>query len=136
MFAAIDFGIAAPGLLHIAASLLQQIGGVEPALEMAATELAFLILLVAGALSWFLDFDFVIGELRGSRCARSYGCGQKVHPRSGGQRRRIPSVRILLEAFCVMPETRELRRMRRTTAETKLRDYLQPPFSPICSRRA
>jgi hypothetical protein len=105
MFTAIDFGIASPSLLHIAASLLQDISSVEPVLEMAATELAFFVLLVAGALSWLLDFDFVIGKLRGSRCARSYGCGQKVHPRSGGQCRRIPSVRILLEAFCRVPGT-------------------------------
>ena len=48
MFAAIDFRIAAPGFLHIAASLFQHIVGIEPALKMSAAELALFVLLVAG----------------------------------------------------------------------------------------
>ena len=89
MFAAIDFGIAAPSLLHITAGLLQDIGSVEPVFEMTAAKLAFLVLLIASSLSRLLDFDFVLGKLRRSLRARCYGCGQKVHPRSSGQRRRI-----------------------------------------------
>lgn len=181
MFATIDFGIAAPGLLHIAASLLQDIGRVKPAFEMPTTKLAFLVLFIASPLSRLLGLDLVLGELWRSLCARGYGCGQKVHPRSSGQRRRIPTLRILLEGFCALPETHELRRQyhtdsagqclgsgsqrtlrfkvfdtgsqpkvlsrggrkerpqsaHRNTTETKLRHYLlQPPFSPIGSRRA
>jgi len=109
MFAAIDFGIASPSLLHITASLLQHIGGIEPALEMPATELAFLVLLVAGPLSRLLDFDLVVGELRGSLCARGYGSasGQRIYPRRGGPcaARFGYEPSILLEAFSRMPET-------------------------------
>jgi hypothetical protein len=89
MFAAIDFGIAPPRLLHIPARLLEHIGCVEPAFEMPTTELAFLILLIAGPLSRLLDFDLVLGELRSSLCARRYGGRQKVHPGSSGPCRRI-----------------------------------------------
>jgi hypothetical protein len=89
MFAAIDFRIAAPSLLHITANLLQGIGSVEPAFKVTAAKLAFLVLLVASPLSRLLKFDFVFGKLRRSLRARGYGCGQKVHPRSSGQRRRI-----------------------------------------------
>ena len=89
MFAAIDFSIAAPSLLHITARLLEDIGSVEPAFEVTAAKLALLVLLVASPLSRFLNFDFVLGKLRRSLHARAYGCGQYVHPRSSGQRRRI-----------------------------------------------
>lgn len=104
MLAAIDFRIAAPSLLHITTGLLQDIGSVKPAFEMTAAKLAFFVLLVASPLSRLLNFDFVLGKLRRSLRARGYGCGQKVHPRSSGQRRRISSVSILLEAFCAMPQ--------------------------------
>ena len=89
MFATIDFGIAAPSFFDIPAGLLQDIGSVEPAFEMTAAKLAFFVLLVASPLSRFLNFDFVLGKLRRSLHARAYGCGQYVHPRSSGQRRRI-----------------------------------------------
>ena len=111
MFAAIDFRIAAPSLLHITAGLLQDIGSVEPAFEVTAAKLTFLVLLVASPLSRFLDFDFVLGKLRRSLRARGYGCGQKVHPRSSGQTPQDSStLRILLEGFCAMPEAHEARR--------------------------
>jgi hypothetical protein len=86
MFAAIDFGIASPSLLHIPASLLQHIGRIEPAFEMPAAELAFLILLVASPLSRLLDFDLVLGELRRSLCPRDYdsASGQRIYPRRCG----------------------------------------------------
>jgi len=86
MFAAINFGIASPSLLHIPASLLEHIGCVEPAFEMPAAKLAFLILLVASPLSRLLDFDLVPGELRRSLCPRGYGSasGQRIYPRRCG----------------------------------------------------
>ena len=86
MFAAIDFGIASPSLLHIPASLLEHIGCVEPAFEMPAAELAFLILFVASPLPRLLDFDLVPGELRRSLCPRGYGSasGQRIYPRRCG----------------------------------------------------
>jgi len=89
MLAAINFRIAPPSLLYIAASLLEHIGGIEPALEMPAAKLALLVLLVASPLSRLLDFDLVVRELRRSQRARGYGCRQKVHPSSSGPRRRI-----------------------------------------------
>ena len=81
MFAAIHFGIATPSFLRIAASLFQHVRRVEPAFQVAAAELALLVLLIASPLSRFLDFHLVVGELRGSLRARYYGCSQKVHPR-------------------------------------------------------
>src|SRR5580704_8879992 len=89
MFTAIHLSIFAPSLLHVAASLFQHVGGVKPALEMPAAELAFLVLLVASPLPRLLDFYLVIGELRRSLRARGYGCSQKVHPRSSGTCRGI-----------------------------------------------
>jgi hypothetical protein len=104
MFEAIDLNIASPGFLHIAASLLHRVCSVEPALEMPATELAFLVLFVARPLSRLLDLDFVVGELRRSLSARCYACRQKVHPRSSGSCRGIQlRSSILLEAFCGKP---------------------------------
>ena len=86
MFAAIDFGIASPSLLHIPASLIEHIGRVEPAFEMSAAELAFLVLLVASPLSRLLDFDLMLGELRRSLCPRGYdsASGQRIYPRRCG----------------------------------------------------
>jgi hypothetical protein len=89
MFTAIDFGISSPGPLHIAANLFQDVCNVKPALEMAAAELPFLILLVASTLSRFLGFNLVVRELRRTLRPRTYGSGQKVHPRSSGKRREI-----------------------------------------------
>src|ERR1039457_3354186 len=63
-FAAIHFGVRSPRFLHAAALLLKHIGGVEPAFQMSAAELAFFVFLVAGALARFLDLDFVIRKLR------------------------------------------------------------------------
>ncbi len=83
MFATIDLGVGAPSFLHIAAGLLDGVGGIEPMLEMASAKLAFLVFLVAGTLSRFLDLDFVVGELRDLRtCGNS--CRQRCHPRSSG----------------------------------------------------
>jgi len=64
VLAAIDFGIAAPGFFRVAAGLFQHIGGVEPALQMAAARFAFFVFFVAGALPRLLDFDFMMRELR------------------------------------------------------------------------
>ena len=55
MLAAVDFGVFAPGFLCVATGLLNHVRSVEPTLQMSAAELAFLVLLVAGALSRFLD---------------------------------------------------------------------------------
>ena len=105
MFAAIDFSIAPPSLLYITASLLQNIGRIEPAFEMPAAELTFFIFFIAGPLSRLLDFHLVVWKLRRSLRANSYCCSQKVHPRSGGRGRGFHLHKfILLEGFCRMPE--------------------------------
>src|SRR5208283_1288809 len=51
--------------------LLDHIGRVEPALQVAAAKLSFFVFLVAGALPSLLDFHFVMGKLRRSVRARS-----------------------------------------------------------------
>ena len=79
IFAAIDLGILTPGLLYVATSLLDNVCHVVPALEMAAAELAFVILLIAGALADFLNLYFMMRELLGS--LYHFGCGQRTHPR-------------------------------------------------------
>ena len=50
MFAAVDFRVRSPGFLRVAAGALHYIGGVKPALQMAAGEFALFVFLVAGAL--------------------------------------------------------------------------------------
>src|SRR5579863_9920285 len=106
MFAAIDFGIASPSLLHISASLLEHIGCVKPAFEMPTAKLAFLILLVASPLSRLLDFDLVLGELRRSLCPRGYACRQKVHPSSSGSCRRQIELRTSHSTRSLLPDAR------------------------------
>ena len=56
MLAAINFRIRPPGLFGIAASLLEHIRGVEPALQMSAAEFALGVFLVTGTLPRLLDF--------------------------------------------------------------------------------
>jgi len=55
VLAAVNLGIRSPGLFRVAASLLNHVLGVKPALQMAATEFAFFVFLVAGALPGLLD---------------------------------------------------------------------------------
>ncbi len=70
MLAAIHFGIRAPGLFGIAASLFDDIRGVKPSLEMAAAEFSLGVFFIAGALPRLLEFHFVVRKLRGSDCGR------------------------------------------------------------------
>src|SRR5664279_540626 len=70
-FAAIDFGVRSPCFLHAAALLFDHVGGVEPALQMSATELALFVFFVAGTLARLLDLDFVVRKLRNRRRDRS-----------------------------------------------------------------
>src|ERR1700758_1390148 len=78
-FAAIDLRIATPGFLDAAAFLLERIGGVKPALQMATAKLAFLVFFVAGALARLLDFDFMVGKLlQGVRNRGFTGCQREV----------------------------------------------------------
>jgi hypothetical protein len=63
MLAAVDLGVAAIGLFHVTACLLQHIIGIIPALQMAAAQLTLLVFLVTGALSRLLYFDFMMREL-------------------------------------------------------------------------
>ncbi len=88
MLAAVDFGIRSPGLFGIAARLLDYIFGVEPALQMPTAELAFLILLVAGALPSLFGLDRVMGKLGRSLRARScnFASRQRTYPRTRGAR--------------------------------------------------
>src|ERR1700757_2572633 len=50
VFAAVNFGAGSPRFFGIAARLLEDVRGIEPALQMAAAELSLFVLLVAGAL--------------------------------------------------------------------------------------
>jgi hypothetical protein len=86
MLAAVDFGVLAPGLFRVATGLLDHVRSVEPALQMSATELAFLVLLVAGTLSRFLDLDLVMRKLGRSLRIRSgqFARRQRTYPRSRG----------------------------------------------------
>src|SRR5579872_1092509 len=94
MLTAIDLRITTPSLLRIAASLLQDVGRVEPAFEVSAAELAFLVFLIASPLPRFLDFHLVIRKLRRSLHASGYGRSQKVHPRSSGSGREIQTTQL------------------------------------------
>src|SRR5260370_30053087 len=60
MFAAVDFGVPAPSFLGVATGPLTHIRSVEPALQMSAAELAFLVLLVAGTLSGLLNLHLTL----------------------------------------------------------------------------
>ena len=66
MLAAVDFGVLAPSFLGVTTGLFDYIRSVEPTLQMSAAELAFLVLLVAGTLSHFLNLDLVLWKLRRS----------------------------------------------------------------------
>src|SRR5208337_321980 len=68
----IDFRLVAKGLPDVAASLLQHVGQIKPALQMSATELALCVWFVAGALERFLVLHLVFWELRGF-CLRGLG---------------------------------------------------------------
>ena len=76
MLATINFCVLAPGFLGVAASLFDHVSGVEPALQVPATEFALRVFFVAGPLPGFLDFHLVVWELRGSLRVGSNGCGQ------------------------------------------------------------
>ena len=86
MFAAIDLSLRSPGFFSIAAGLLDYVLAVEPALQMAAAEFSFFVLLVAGALPCLLDLDLMVGELRNILRARSgyFASRQGRTPRSSG----------------------------------------------------
>lgn len=105
MFAAINLGIVAPGLLYVTTSLFQHVRSVEPALEMPAAELSLGILLVAGTLPRLLDLDLVMRKLRRSLRSGGCGCGQGIYPRRSGRMAAGFGCElfILLEAFGGMP---------------------------------
>src|SRR5438034_2156873 len=86
MLAAVHFRILSPSLRHIAARLFDGVGHVIPAFEMSAAEFAFGIQLIAGALSRFLDFDFVMRKLLQSDVGgpAGFSCGQRSYPRRCG----------------------------------------------------
>src|SRR6266550_781325 len=86
MLAAVHFSILSPSLRHVAARLFDRVGHVIPAFEMSAAEFAFGIELIAGALSRFLDSDFVMGKLLESDVGgpAGFGCGQRSCPRRCG----------------------------------------------------
>ena len=88
MLAAVHFSILSPSLRHVAARLFDRVGHVIPAFEMSAAEFAFGIQLIAGALSRFLDFDFVMGKLVGCNACgpAGFGCGQRSCPRRCGRK--------------------------------------------------
>ena len=77
MLAAVHFGVGSPSLFGVATGLLNDIGGVEPTLQMATAEFAFFVFLVAGALSGLFDLDLMMGKLRRSLRSRgNFASGQ------------------------------------------------------------
>ena len=86
MLAVVDFGVFAPGFLGVTTGLLNHVRSVEPTLQMSAAELAFLVLLVAGALSRFLDLDLVMRTLRSRLGVRGsyFARRQIIHSHSRG----------------------------------------------------
>src|SRR5206468_12135587 len=60
----VNFAIVAVGFANVAAGLLQYVGGVEPALQVATAQLALRVLLIAGALQRLLVLHLVFGKLR------------------------------------------------------------------------
>ena len=100
MLAAIHFRILSPSLRHIAARLLDGVGDVIPAFEMSAAEFAFSVQLIAGALSRFLDFDFVMGKLLWGDVGgpAGFGCGQRSYPRRCGRK----TARFRLERYILL----------------------------------
>jgi hypothetical protein len=85
MLAAINFGVRPPGFFHVTTGLFEHVDPVRPALQMAAAEFAFFILLVAGALPGLLDLYFVTRKLR-----RSLGVGSGDF----ASRQRLTSLRL------------------------------------------
>jgi hypothetical protein len=98
---AVNFGVRPPGFFNVAAGLLDHVSSVGPAFQMAAAELAFLVLLVAGALPVLFDLDLMMGKLRRSLRARSsdFASRQRTYPRSRGARAAVfgPTNVIVLE---------------------------------------
>src|SRR5258708_32121196 len=86
MLAAVDLGVRPPRFFRIAASLLDHILGIEPALQMPATEFALLVFLVTRALPGLLDLHLVMRKLRRSLRARScnFASRQRTYPRLRG----------------------------------------------------
>jgi hypothetical protein len=83
MLAAVNLGIGAKRLLHIAAGFFHHVAGVEPVLQVSAAQLVLFVLLVAGTLPGLLHFDFVFGKLGKVRgltrfCIRLRGCQGRV----------------------------------------------------------
>jgi len=64
--AAVNLDVPTPGFLDAAALLLHRVGGIEPALQMAAAEFPLVVFLVAGSLARLLDLDLVVGKLLNS----------------------------------------------------------------------
>jgi hypothetical protein len=101
MLTTVNFGIRSPGFFSVAARLLDDVGGVEPALQVSATELALFVFLVAGPLSNFFDFNFMMRKLRRGLHARTcyFARRQSTYPRSCGARAAVfgPTNVIVLE---------------------------------------
>src|SRR6202046_3797327 len=64
VLAAVDFSIRSPGFFGVAASLLDHVLRIKPALQMSPTKLAFFVFLVTGALSRLLGLDLMMRKLR------------------------------------------------------------------------
>src|SRR5207248_3113525 len=64
VLAAVNFGVLAPSLLYIAGGLLLHVVHVVPAFQVPAAEFAFGVLLIASALPWLFNFNFVVRQLR------------------------------------------------------------------------
>ena len=94
VLAAVDFCVRSPGFFRVAAGLLDHVLRVKPALQMSATEFAFFVFLVTGALSRLLGLDLMMRKLRSSlrTGSRDFASCQRTYPRSPRRsRRRIRS---------------------------------------------
>jgi len=83
MLTTIDFGIRTVGLRDVAAAVLDSIGPIEPALQVAAAKFPFLVWLIAGTLQALLDFDLVMKQLGdGLRLGiAAHGCDRNLAAR-------------------------------------------------------
>src|SRR5579862_1039351 len=101
MLATIDFRVRSPGLFGVAAGALDDVRAIKPAFQMSAARLAFIVLLITGALARLFNFDFMMRKLRRSLGFRSGDlASSQLHIlSSAARRRRIRAYKpIVLEA--------------------------------------
>src|SRR5579884_1428837 len=81
-FTAIDLSVASVGLFDVSALLLEDVGLIEPALQVAAAQLALVVLFVTGTLKVLFDLDLMVRKLRN---LRNRVFGNSLHAGCGHQ---------------------------------------------------